>query len=156
MARTTRDLWLEDRQGVLDRDRDRTWWRCMHWCCSIGLLLAVVQWGWLVPSVFVLATVGVCVLLFVACAGKVEVAKVRIVVDVVTLAALAAVGAAGLVAVSAPLGLLLVLALALTAPAARRWLRDARTALRLSVVLSREARRRSPRSWPRSDWSDWP
>jgi len=41
MARTTHELWLEDRQGVVDRRRDRVWWRCMHWCCSLGLLLAV-------------------------------------------------------------------------------------------------------------------
>jgi hypothetical protein len=156
MARTTRDLWLEDRQGVIDRCRDRTWWRWLHWCASVGLLLAVVQWGWMVPSVVVLATVAISVLMFVACAGKVDLTRVGLVADMVALATLAAVGAAGLVAVSAPAGLLVVAALTLTAPAVRRWLRDARTALRLSVGLAREARRRAPRSWPRSDWSDWP
>jgi hypothetical protein len=147
MARTTHELWLEDRQGVLDRCRDRTWWRWMHWCTSIGLLLAVVQWGWVGPSAVVLAGVAVSVLLFVACVGKVDVPQVRLVVDLTALAALAAVGAAGLVAVSATVGLLVVLVLTLTSPAVRRSLRDARTAFRLSVVLSREARRR-PRSLP--------
>lgn len=147
MARTTHELWLEDRQGVLDRCRDRTWWRWMHWCTSIGLLLAVVQWGWVGPSAVVLAGVAVSVLLFVACVGKVEVPQVRLVVDLTALAALAAVGAAGLIAVSATVGLLVVLVLALTSPAVRRSLRDARTAFRLSLVLTREARRR-PRSLP--------
>jgi hypothetical protein len=142
MARTTHELWLEDRQGVLDRCRDRTWWRWMHWSTSIGLLLAVVQWGWVVPSVVVLGGVAVSVLLVVACVGKVAVPQVRLVVDLSALAALAAVGAAGLIAVSAPVGLLVVLALTLTSPAVRRSLRDARTAFRLSVVLAREARRR--------------
>src|SRR5690349_10958711 len=156
MARTTRDLWLEDRQGVIDRCRDRTWWRWLHWCASIGLLLAVVQWGWVVPSVVVLTSVAISVLMFVACVGKVDLPRVRVVADVVALASLAAVGAAGLVAVSATVGLLVAAALTLTAPAVRRWLRDTRAALRVSVGLAREARRRTPRSWPRSDWSDWP
>lgn len=147
MARTTHELWLEDRQGVLDRCRDRTWWRWMHWSTSIGLLLAVVQWGWVGPSAAVLAVVAVSVLLFVACVGKVDVPRVRLVVDLTALAALAAVGAAGLVAVSATVGLLVVLVLTLTSPAVRRSLRDARTAFRLSLVLTREARRR-PRSMP--------
>lgn len=147
MARTTHELWLEDRQGVLDRCRDRTWWRWMHWCTSIGLLLAVVQWGWVGPSAVVLAGVAVSVLLFIACVGKVEVPQVRLVVDLTALAALAAVGAAGLIAVSATVGLLVVLVLTLTSPAVRRSLRDARTAFRLSLVLTREARRR-PRSLP--------
>jgi hypothetical protein len=147
MARTTHELWLEDRQGVLDRCRDRTWWRWMHWCTSIGLLLAVVQWGWVGPSAVVLAGVAVSVLLFVACVGKVDVPQVRLVVDLTALAALAAVGAAGLIAVSATLGLLVVLVLTLTSPAVRRSLRDARTAFRLSLVLTREARRR-PRFLP--------
>jgi hypothetical protein len=142
MARTTHELWLEDRQGVLDRCRDRTWWRWMHWSTSIGLLLAVVQWGWVVPSVLVLAGVAVSVLLVVACVGTVAIPQVRLVVDLSALAALAAVGAAGLIAVSAPVGLLVVLALTLTSPTVRRSLRDARTAFRLSVVLAREARRR--------------
>lgn len=147
MARTTHELWLEDRQGVLDRCRDRTWWRWMHWCTSIGLLLAVVQWGWVGPSAVVLAGVAVSVLLFVACVGKVEVPQVRLVVDLTALAALAAVGAAGLIAVSPTVGLLVVLVLTLTSPAVRRSLRDARTAFRLSLVLTREARRR-PRFLP--------
>ncbi|HSF36398.1 MAG TPA: hypothetical protein VLA70_09805 [Nocardioides sp.] len=147
MARTTHELWLEDRQGVLDRCRDRTWWRWMHWCTSIGLLLAVVQWGWVGPSAVVLAGVAVSVLLFIACVGKVEVPQVRLVVDLTALAALAAVGAAGLIAVSATVGLLVVLVLTLTSPAVRRSLRDARTAFRLSLVLTREARRR-PRFLP--------
>jgi hypothetical protein len=147
MARTTHELWLEDRQGVLDRCRDRTWWRWMHWCTSIGLLLAVVQWGWVGPSAVVLAGVAVSVLLFVACVGKVDVPQVRLVVDLTALAALAAVGAAGLIAVSATVGLLVVLVLTLTSPAVRRSLRDARTAFRLSLVLTREARRR-PRFLP--------
>lgn len=147
MARTTHELWLEDRQGVLDRCRDRTWWRWMHWCTSIGLLLAVVQWGWVGPSAVVLAGVAVSVLLFIACVGKVEVPQVRLVVDLTALAALAAVGAAGLIAASATVGLLVVLVLTLTSPAVRRSLRDARTAFRLSLVLTREARRR-PRSLP--------
>lgn len=147
MARTTHELWLEDRQGVLDRCRDQTWWRWMHWCTSIGLLLAVVQWGWVGPSAVVLAGVAVSVLLFIACVGKVEVPQVRLVVDLTALAALAAVGAAGLIAVSATVGLLVVLVLTLTSPAVRRSLRDARTAFRLSLVLTREARRR-PRSLP--------
>ena len=69
MARTTHELWLEDRQGVIDRDRDRVWWRCLHWCSSVGLLLAVVEWGWVVPSAIVLASVAISVLLFVACLG---------------------------------------------------------------------------------------
>ena len=142
MARTTHELWLEDRQGVLDRCRDRTWWRWMHWCTSIGLLLAVVQWGWVGPSAVVLAGVAVSVLLFVACVGKVDVPQVRLVVDLTALAVLAAVGAAGLVAVSATAGLIVVLVLTLTSPTVRRSLRDARTAFRLSLVLTREARRR--------------
>ena len=147
MARTTHELWLEDRQGVLDRCRDRTWWRWMHWCASIGLLLAVVQWGWVAPSMVVLTGVGMSVLLVVACVGKVDVAQVRLVVDLSALTLLVAVGAAGLIAVSAAAGLLVVLVLALTSPTARRSLRDARTAFRLSVVLAREARRR-PRFLP--------
>jgi hypothetical protein len=147
MARTTHELWLEDRQGVLDRCRDRTWWRWMHWCTSIGLLLAVVQWGWVGPSAVVLAGVAVSVLLFVACVGKVDVPQVRLVVDLTALAALAAVGAAGLIAVSATVGLLVVLVLTITSPAVRRSLRDARTAFRLSLVLTRAARRR-PRFLP--------
>jgi len=147
MARTTHELWLEDRQGVLDRCRDRTWWRWMHWCTSIGLLLAVVQWGWVVPTVVVLAGVAVSVLLFVACVGKVDLTQVRLVVDLTALAVLAAVGAAGLVAVSATAGLIVVLVLTLTSPTVRRSLRDARTAFRLSLVLTREARRR-PRFLP--------
>ena len=142
MARTTHELWLEDRQGVLDRCRDRTWWRWMHWCTSIGLLLAVVQWGWVVPSAIVLAGVAISVLLFVACLGKVDRARVRLVVDVAALSALATVGAAGLVAVSAPVGLLVVLGLTITSPSVRRGLRDARTAMRLSLVLARAARKR--------------
>ena len=142
MARTTHELWLEDRQGVLDRCRDRTWWRWMHWCTSIGLLLAVVQWGWVVPSVVVLVGVAVSALVFVACVGKVDLTQVRLVVDLTALAVLAAVGAAGLVAVSATAGLIVVLVLTLTSPTVRRSLRDARTAFRLSLVLTREARRR--------------
>jgi anti-anti-sigma regulatory factor len=72
---------------------------------------------------------------------------VRLVVDLTALAALAAVGAAGLIAVSATVGLLVVLVLTITSPAVRRSLRDARTAFRLSLVLTREARRR-PRFLP--------
>ena len=143
MARTTHELWLEDRQGVIDRGRDRAWWRCLHWCSSVGLLLAVVQWGWVVPSAVVLASVAISVLLFVACLGKVDLARVRVVVDVSALTTLATVGAAGLVAVWAPAGLFIVLALTLTAPAVRRSLRDARTAMRLSLVLARAARKRT-------------
>lgn len=120
MARTTRELWLEDRQGVLDRCRDRSWWRWMHWSTSVGLLLAVVQWGWVVPSMVVLAGVVVPVLLFVACVGKVDLRQVRLVVDVAALAALAAVGAAGAIAVWPAVGLSVVVALALTSPTARR------------------------------------
>ena len=146
MARTTHELWLEDRQGVIDRDRDRAWWRCLHWCSSVGLLLAVVQWGWVVPSAVVLASVAISVLLFVACLGKVDLARVRVVVDVSALTTLATVGAAGLVAVWAPAGLLIVLALTLTSPAVRRLLRDARTAMRLSLVLARAARKRTGES----------
>jgi hypothetical protein len=142
MARTTHELWLEDRQGVIDRGRDRAWWRCLHWCSAVGLLLAVVQWGWVVPSAIVLAGVAISVLLFVACLGKVDLARVRLVVDVAALTALATVGAAGLVAVSAPVGLLVVLGLTTTSPSVRRGLRDARTALRLSLVLARAARKR--------------
>jgi hypothetical protein len=142
MARTTHELWLEDRQGVIDRGRDRAWWRCLHWCSSVGLLLAVVQWGWVVPSAIVLASVAISVLLFVACLGKVDLVRVRLVVDVVALAALATVGAAGLVAVSAPAGLLIVLGLTITSPSVRRGVRDARTAVRLSLVLARAARKR--------------
>jgi hypothetical protein len=142
MARTTHELWLEDRQGVIDRGRDRAWWRCLHWCSSVGLLLAVVQWGWVVPSAIVLAGVAISVLLFVACLGKVDLARVRLVVDVAALTALATVGAAGLVAVSAPAGLLIVLGLTMTSPSVRRGLRDARTAMRLSLVLTRAARKR--------------
>lgn len=146
MARTTHELWLEDRQGVIDRGRDRAWWRCLHWCSSVGLLLAVVQWGWVVPSAVVLASVAICVLLFVACLGKVDLARVRVVVDVSALTTLATVGAAGLVAVWAPAGLLIVLALTLTSPAVRRSLRDARTAMHLSLVLARAARKRTGES----------
>ena len=142
MARTTHELWLEDRQGVIDRGRDRAWWRCLHWCSAVGLLLAVVQWGWVVPSAIVLAGVAISVLLFVACLGKVEIVRVRLVVDVAALTALATVGAAGLVAVSAPVGLLIVLGLTITSPSVRRGLRDARTAMRLSLVLARAARKR--------------
>jgi hypothetical protein len=142
MARTTHELWLEDRQGVIDRGRDRAWWRCLHWCSAVGLLLAVVQWGWVVPSAIVLAGVAISVLLFVACLGKVDLARVRLVVDVAALTALATVGAAGLVADSAPVGLLVVLGLTTTSPSVRRGLRDARTALRLSLVLARAARKR--------------
>ena len=142
MARTTHELWLEDRQGVIDRGRDRAWWRCLHWCSAVGLLLAVVQWGWVVPSAIVLAGVAISVLLFVACLGKVDLARVRLVVDVAALTALATVGAAGLVAVSAPVGLLIVLGLTITSPSVRRGLRDARTAMRLSLVLARAARKR--------------
>src|SRR5688572_28813023 len=142
MARTTHELWLEDRQGVIDRGRDRAWWRCLHWCSAVGLLLAVVQWGWVVPSAIVLAGVAISVLLFVACLGKVDLARVRLVVDVAALTALATVGAAGLVAVSAPVGLLIVLELTITSPSVRRGLRDARTAMRLSLVLARAARKR--------------
>jgi hypothetical protein len=142
MARTTHELWLEDRQGVIDRGRDRAWWRCLHWCSAVGLLLAVVQWGWVVPSAIVLAGVAISVLLFVACLGKVDLARVRLVVDVAALTALATVGAAGLVAVSAPVGLLVVLGLTITSPSVRRGLRDARTAMRLSLVLARAARKR--------------
>jgi hypothetical protein len=142
MARTTHELWLEDRQGVIDRGRDRAWWRCLHWCSAVGLLLAVVQWGWVVPSAIVLAGVAISVLLFVACLGKVDLARVRLVVDVAALSALATVGAAGLVAVSAPVGLLVVLGLTITSPSVRRGLRDARTAMRLSLVLARAARKR--------------
>jgi hypothetical protein len=142
MARTTHELWLEDRQGVIDRGRDRAWWRCLHWCSSVGLLLAVVQWGWVVPSAIVLAGVAISVLLFVACLGKVDLAQVRLVVDVAALTALSTVGAAGLVAVSAPAGLLIVLGLTMTSPSVRRGLRDARTAMRLSLVLTRAARKR--------------
>ena len=97
-------LWLEDRQGVIDRGRDRAWWRCLHWCSAVGLLLAVVQWGWVVPSAIVLAGVAISVLLFVACLGKVDLARVQLVVDVAALTALATVGAAGLVEISAPSG----------------------------------------------------
>jgi hypothetical protein len=143
MARTTHELWLEDRQGVIDRGRDRAWWRCLHWCSAVGLLLAVVQWGWVVPSAIVLAGVAISVLLFVACLGKVDLARVRLVVDVAALSALATVGAAGLVAVSAPVGLLVVLGLTITSPSVRRGLRDARTAMRLSLVLARAARKRT-------------
>jgi hypothetical protein len=146
MARTTHELWLEDRQGVIDRGRDRAWWRCLHWCSSVGLLLAVVQWGWVVPSAVVLASVAISVLLFVACLGKVDLARVRVVVDVSALTTLATVGAAGLVAVWAPAGLFVVLALTLTSPAVRRSLRDARTAMRLSLVLARAARKRTGES----------
>ena len=146
MARTTHELWLEDRQGVIDRGRDRAWWRCLHWCSSVGLLLAVVQWGWVVPSAVVLASVAISVLLFVACLGKVDLARVRVVVDVSALTTLATVGAAGLVAVWAPAGLFIVLALTLTSPAVRRSLRDARTAMRLSLVLARAARKRTGES----------
>ena len=146
MARTTHELWLEDRQGVIDRGRDRAWWRCLHWCSSVGLLLAVVQWGWVVPSAVVLASVAISVLLFVACLGKVDLARVRVVVDVSALTTLATVGAAGLVAAWAPAGLLIVLALTLTSPAVRRSLRDARTAMRLSLVLARAARKRTGES----------
>ncbi len=142
MARTTHELWLEDRQGVIDRGRDRAWWRCLHWCSAVGLLLAVVQWGWVVPSAIVLAGVAISVLLFVACLGKVDLARVRLVVDVAALTALATVGAAGLVAVSATVGLLIVLGLMITSPSVRRGLRDARTAMRLSLVLTRAARKR--------------
>ena len=143
MARTTHELWLEDRQGVIDRGRDRVWWRCLHWCSSVGLLLAVVQWGWVVPSAIVLASVAISVLLFVACLGKVDLPRVRIVVDASALTALATVGAAGLVAVWAPVGLLVVLGLTLTSPSVRRGLRDARTEMRLSLVLTRAARKRT-------------
>lgn len=152
MARTTHELWLEDRRGVLDRCRDRAWWRWMHWCTSIGLLLAVVQWGWVVPSVVVLSGVAVSVLLFVACVGKVDATQVRLVLDVATLAVLATVGAAGAIAVWPAAGLLVALALVLTSPAARRSLRDARTALRLSAVLVRAARDGTPPHWRRSEW----
>lgn len=143
MARTTHELWLEDRQGVIDRGRDRAWWRCLHWCSSVGLLLAVVQWGWVVPSAIVLAGVAVSVLLFIACLGKVDAARVRLVVDVAALTALTSVGAAGLVAVSATAGVLVVLALTLTSPIVRRSLRDARTAMRMARVLTRAARKRT-------------
>ena len=143
MARTTHELWLEDRQGVLDRDRDRAWWRCLHWCSSVGLLLAVVQWGWVVPSAVVVASVAISVLLFIACLGKVDLPRVRVVVDVSTIATIATVGAAGLVAVWPPAGLLIVLVLTLTSPVVRRSLRDARTAMRLSVVLARAGRKRT-------------
>lgn len=143
MARTTHELWLEDRQGVIDRDRDRVWWRCLHWCSSVGLLLAVVQWGWVVPSAIVLAGVAISVLLFVACLGKVDLVRVRLVVDAAALTALATVGAAGLVAAWAPAGLLVVLGLTLMSPSVRRGLRDARTAMRLSLVLTRAARKRT-------------
>ena len=143
MARTTHELWLEDRQGVIDRGRDRAWWRCLHWCSSVGLLLAVVQWGWVVPSAVVLASVAISVLLFVACLGKVDLARVRVVVDGSALTTLATVGAAGLVATWAPAGLFIVLALTLTSPAVRRSLRDARTTMRLSLVLARAARKRT-------------
>jgi hypothetical protein len=143
VARTTHELWLEDRQGVIDRGRDRVWWRCLHWCSSVGLLLAVVRWGWVVPSAIVLASVAISVLLFVACLGKVDLARVRLVVDVAALTALATVGAAGLVAVSTPAGLLIVLGLTITSPSVRRGLRDARTAMRLSLVLARAARKRT-------------
>ncbi len=146
MARTTHELWLEDRQGVIDRGRDRAWWRCLHWCSSVGLLLAVVQWGWVVPSAVVLASVAICVLLFIACLGKVDLARVRVVVDVSALTTLATVGAAGLVAAWAPAGLLIVLVLTLTAPAVGRALRDARTAMRLALVLARAARKRTGES----------
>ena len=146
MARTTHELWLEDRQGVIDRGRDRAWWRCLHWCSSVGLLLAVVQWGWVVPSAVVLAGVAISVLLFVACLGKVDLPRVRVVVDVSALTTLATVGAAGLVAVWAPAGLFIVLALTVTSPAVRRSLRDARTAMRLSLVLARAARKRTGES----------
>jgi len=146
MARTTHELWLEDRQGVIDRGRDRAWWRSLHWCSSVGLLLAVVQWGWVVPSAVVLASVAISVLLFVACLGKVDLARVRVVVDVSALTTLASVGAAGLVAVWAPAGLVIVLALTLTSPAVRRTLRDARTAMRLSLVVARAARKRTGES----------
>jgi hypothetical protein len=142
MARTTHELWLEDRQGVIDRGRDRAWWRCLHWCSAVGLLLAVVQWGWVVPSAIVLAGVAISVLLFVACLGKVDLTRVRLVVDVAALSALATVGEAGLVAVSAPVGLLVVLGLTITSPSVRRGMRDARTAMRLSLVLARAARKR--------------
>ncbi|HEU4337218.1 MAG TPA: hypothetical protein VFR45_07905 [Nocardioides sp.] len=155
MARSTHELWLEDRQGVIDRCRDRVWWRCLHWCSALGLLLAVVQWGWLAPSVVVLAAVVISVLLVVACLGKVDLARTRLVVDVVAMGALVAVGAGGLVAVSVPVGLLAVLVLTLTSPAVRRGLRDARTTLRTSIALVRAARGRTP-PWPRSDWGDWP
>ena len=151
MARSTHELWLEDRQGVIDRCRDRVWWRCLHWCSALGLLLAVVQWGWLVPSVVVLATVAISVLLVVACLGKVDLVRIRLVVDVVAMGALVAVAAGGLLGVSAPVGLLVVLVLTLTSPAVRRGLRDARAMLRASIALVRAARGRTP-PWHRSDW----
>ena len=153
MSRTTRDLWLEDRRGVLDRSLDQTWWGCLRWVVAVGLVCATASWGWPFPLVAVVVVAGL-VVLGRSLAAHPRPARPGQVTDSAVVAGLATVGASGLVASAGGWALLPLLLLTGTSPWARRTGRNAGAILRWSLTQAREMRPGGPRS--SSDDHGWP
>ncbi|WP_426244811.1 hypothetical protein [Nocardioides sp. LHG3406-4] len=146
MSGTTRDRWLEDRRGVLDRHRDQVWWTCLRWVTSSGLACALVLRGWRIPLVVGLTVVIVATLLVLPRGARVL--GLGRVLDDAVLAGLATVGGIGLLAALGVWGVLLLVLLAVEAPPVRRFRRDAGAVLRWSRAVTHDARSTWPPSWP--------
>lgn len=146
MDPTTRNLWLEDRRGVVDRHRDLVWWTALQWVTAGGLACALVLWGWrgLVIATLMVTVTAFCVLSLRVRGGAFRVVRLA---DDAVLTGLTTTGAAGLVAVAGGWALLILAALGATAPPVRRLVTDAVALLRLSRELARHAGHTRPTTW---------
>ena len=119
MGQSLEAQWLEDQRGPL-KERDRGWWRCSRWVTSVGFVCSVALWGWWLPLVTAVLLAGVAVGAVVPFLDEKGPILVPQIADRALLAGLTATGAAGLVAGLGLLGIFLILALVVTAPASRR------------------------------------
>ena len=140
MDPTTRDRWLEDRRGVLDVRWNRAWAWWITWATAAGLVCSLVQWGWRLPVAVTLTLAGVSA--FVALPFRLSrgAGHMVLLVEHDLHAGLVLTGAAGVLAASAPLGLLLVALLVATAPPVRRDIRVMGSILRWSLEASQDPR----------------
>ena len=139
MAPTTRDLWLQDRQGVLDRRRDRAWMTSLEWVSASGLMCAVMQWGWRIPAAAALTVAAMAA--FAALPFRLhESASGLPLVDDAVHVGLVLTGAAGIYQTSAPLGLCLTVVLVAMAPRVRRGICELAAILRWSHENAQEVR----------------
>lgn len=147
MSRTTKDLWLEDRQGVVDRDRDHAWWVCVHWVFAAGLLCVLLLWGWFTPLLVVLMIGAFTALARLHYCAQAGVRVTSAVLDLAVASGLLAVGAAGLAAGARSVGLLVLLFMACASPPVRRTLREVRVLMVWSRNAARESRTRTTPPW---------
>jgi len=132
---------------VLDRRWDRAWMTFLEWVTAVGLMVAVMHWGWRTTAAAALTLAAMAA--FVALPFRLhESARVLSLVDEAVQVGLVLTGAAGILVTSAPLGLSLTVVLVAMAPPALHGIRELAAILRWSHENAQDVRWDASGSWP--------